>query len=331
MDPRQKKLIAFFFILCGLTFIAPWINSGPPPANAPSAQGPRMSTLHGVDYFVLNSLGNAQFFLQTKELKWDLANEAAQAMPAAGQIFQVVDDPISFSAVRLDWLQAGNQVVLSEQAQLTTPDARLAAEQISYERSSSLVKAVGQVDSWKLMPKTGDQITITAPLATGDLAKENFTYNQGVVGSIKFKRAYLAPVNFQAREVAFARPKMLIQLQDEVELRHKNVQINAWQGEIFLENYHQGLQYYSLGHNVHLVETTLGKRGQKVITRQAYAEQLDGWPREGKIVLTGMPKLLQDNSLIKGRKVTFYQNKELVEVEDATTGLQLESHGDDPN
>jgi len=331
MDSHQKKLIAFFFVLCTLTLLAPLINSSPQVTSSPTTHGPRQSTLQGVHYYVLNKLGHAQFLLATTTLKWDMDNDEVLAQPANGQIFQVLDDPITFKAAHLDWVENGAKVVLQEAAELTTPDARLAADRIVYKKATSTVQALGQVDSWKLLPKTGDQISIKAPVAAGDLAKQNFTYTQGVAGEIKFKRTYLAPVNFQAQEVAFTRPKMLITMQDEVELRHKNVQINAWQGEIFLENYHQGLQYYSLDHNVHLVETAPGRGGQKKIVRQAYAEQLDGWPREGKIVLTGMPQLLQDNSLIKGRKVTFYQNKELVEVEDATTGLQLESHGDDVN
>ncbi|MBP5296134.1 MAG: hypothetical protein J6Y94_02245, partial [Bacteriovoracaceae bacterium] len=299
------------------------------PQDTPASSGPRQSTLQEVNYYVIDQQGRAELFLQTEQLQWDLTTNAWAARPANGQIFRVMEDPIHYSAGQASFDPQQTSIVLHGQASLTTTDASLAAQQISYEQREGIVEATGEVTSWKILPKTQDRLALRAPAAYGDLAKQDFAYTQGVEGEVKFKRAYLAPVFFKAREVQFKRRPMVALLQDQVELAHKNVKVSAWQGEIRFGNYHEGGAYYTLGHNVHLVETSGGdsrhksRKGWAGINRQAFAEQLEGWPREGKIVLTGLPKLMQDNSLIKGRKVTLYQDRELVEVEDATSGLKL--------
>ena len=330
MDARQKKLIIFFFVICLLALLSPWLRRPISSADAPATTGPRQSFLRDVNYYVVDKLGRAEFFLATDELQWDLATNARSAVPAHGQIFRVMDDPIQFAAEEASIEADTGTITLQGQAALNTTDSSLAAHTILYNQKKSLVQALGEVKSWKILPKTKDRLSISAPSATGDVAQQDFAYTQGVEGEITFKRKYLAPVFFKAQEVQFKRQQMLVHLQDQVELAHKNVKVSAWQGEIYLANYHDGGAYYTLSHNVHLRETNPpqknykhGKTARKDVGRQAFAEQLEGWPREGKIVLTGLPKLMQDNSLIKGRKVTLYQDRELVEVEDATSGLKL--------
>ena len=328
MDRQQKKLILIFFGLILAALLSPWLRRPMAEGDTSKAAKSRLSVLTGVNYYVIDSQGRAELFLATDRLRLDLAKSRWQAAPAKGQIFRVMDDPIQYTAEEVSFNEEG-QIELRGAAALTTTDASLAAAQISYDQKKSFVQAMGDVQSWKIIPKTQDRLAMTAPVASGDLAQQDFSYAQGVKGEITFKRTYLAPVYFQAREVQFKRPQMLVQLQDQVELAHKNVKVTAWQGEIHLANYHEGGAYYTLGHNVHLVEKEVAepkrkhRKGLKGLNRQAFAEQLEGWPREGKIILTGLPKLMQDNSLIKGRKVTLYQDRELVEVEDATSGLKL--------
>ena len=58
-------------------------------------------------------------------------------------------------------------------------------------------------------------------------------------------------------------------------------------------------------------------------TRRAYSEKLEGYMSQGKIVLTGAPRVEQGDDLIKGYQITLRENVELVEVEEAQSSFKL--------
>jgi lipopolysaccharide export system protein LptA len=57
--------------------------------------------------------------------------------------------------------------------------------------------------------------------------------------------------------------------------------------------------------------------------RRAYAERLEGFGREQKMVLTGAPRVEMGKDLIKGYRITIRENVDLVEIDDAMSDVQL--------
>lgn len=96
----------------------------------------------------------------------------------------------------------------------------------------------------------------------------------------------------------------------------------AGKAEVFLENYNKKLKYYALYDDIRLQEELSLSDGSKV-TRKAYAEKLEGFNAERKIVLSGTPKVIQGRDIIKGYKVTLREDVELVEVEDSSSSFQM--------
>ena len=100
---------------------------------------------------------------------------------------------------------------------------------------------------------------------------------------------------------------------------------NAIRGEIFLENYNKKLKYYALYDDVKVVEKIpvikKGESRKTFIERRAYAEKLEGFVKEGKIVLTGYPKVLQENDVIKGNVITLLKSNEVIEVDDSSSSF----------
>ena len=50
--------------------------------------------------------------------------------------------------------------------------------------------------------------------------------------------------------------------------------------------------------------------------------------REAKIVLTGAPRVEQDQDVIKGYQITLRENVELVEVDDSQTSFKINRNKD---
>ena len=57
--------------------------------------------------------------------------------------------------------------------------------------------------------------------------------------------------------------------------------------------------------------------------RRAFGEKLEGMMSESKIILTGYPKVFQQNDVITGNKIVLRENNEVVEVDDANTNFIL--------
>lgn len=63
--------------------------------------------------------------------------------------------------------------------------------------------------------------------------------------------------------------------------------------------------------------------GRDLIERRAFAERLEGFMSENLVVLTGYPKVFQQQDVIKGNRIILRENNEVVEVEDANTNFRI--------
>ncbi len=144
-------------------------------------------------------------------------------------------------------------------------------------------------------------------------------YRGMVDGKIQRLRAYEEGVKFKSAELNLDGAKGLITLLGQVYLNKGNFEVWANSGEIFLENYNKKLKYYSLSDDVRLREVFQVKMQEK--ERKAFAEKLEGWMNERKVILTGFPKVIQDKDIIKGNRIILRENSESVEIDDANSSL----------
>jgi lipopolysaccharide export system protein LptA len=96
----------------------------------------------------------------------------------------------------------------------------------------------------------------------------------------------------------------------------------AGKAELFLENYNKSLKYYSLYDDIRLQERLKLKDGTEIV-RKAFADKIEGYNHERKLVLTGSPRVIQGSDVIKGYKVTLRENLEMVEVDDSASSFTI--------
>ena len=88
----------------------------------------------------------------------------------------------------------------------------------------------------------------------------------------------------------------------------------ATDGEVFLDNYYTDSLYFILTGDVKFREgSTFG-----------VAERVDGFNDDKRIVLTGYPRVFQNENNIRGSKITVRHNNMFIEVDDVKADVLLE-------
>ena len=196
------------------------------------------------------------------------------------------------------------------------------SEKLSYDGIKKKISASGEVRSEVRDIKTSDQILIESDKMTSWMDKGESFFTGNVRGRVKRKRIYEESFDFSSEELEVNQLKSRIILSKNVNLDRNNYHLESQKAEIFLENYNKKLKYYVLYDDIKLVEK-LEVKGKKQL-RRAFSEKLEGYMAEGRIVLTGAPRVESGADLIKGYQITLRENVELVEVDDAQSSFELE-------
>jgi lipopolysaccharide transport protein LptA len=184
------------------------------------------------------------------------------------------------------------------------------------------MEATGNVKTNSLDAKTKDQLSITSDFAVYRPEQEFFEYQKNVRGLVQRARQYEENVTFKTDLLTLSGPESLVEMKGNVAFKKGNLDASSNKGTVFLENYNKKLKYYSLSDDVRLQET-LTMDG-KPLVRKAFAEKLEGFISEKRVVLTGLPKVFQGRDVIKGNRIIIRENIETVEVDDANTNITLE-------
>jgi lipopolysaccharide export system protein LptA len=173
--------------------------------------------------------------------------------------------------------------------------------------------------------KTGDKVFIDSQkfVFLGN-KYETFIYSGKVRGRIKRKRMYEEGLSFNSKKLYFYKGKLKAHLEGKVLLKYKNFEARAQSGDIFLENYNKSLKYFVLNDDVKVKERLILK-GRKVV-RKAFSERLEGFPGKSQVILTGYPKVFQEEDTIVGNKIILRWNNEVLEIIDANSNMKLKSN-----
>jgi lipopolysaccharide export system protein LptA len=210
----------------------------------------------------------------------------------------------------------------NEGVELVTEDADYSADKLILDQKNKKLNAIGNVKTHIKDLKTDDELEIKSDSMNSDLAREITFFKGSVEGELKRKRRYEGGFTFSSAEMQLNQPESLIKLDKGSKLHRNNYDVEAQKAEIFLENYNKRLKYYVLYDDIKFVEKLELKSGETK-TRKAYAEKMEGFIAQAKIILTGAPRVEQDGDLLKGYQITLRENVEFVEVDDSQSSFQL--------
>lgn len=197
------------------------------------------------------------------------------------------------------------------------------ADHAKYYINDDIFDAFGNVQTESISINSKDSVNITSDKLFSSKSLNITTFEGNVKGEIIRKKKYEEGMKFGARRVEYDSKKNIVSLFRQVFIKRNRFNAKARQGTIFLDNYSKRLKYFTLSDDVRLSEKVIiGSRNMKrTIQRKAISEKLEGNVREEIIILTGYPKVFQENDIVKGNKIILRENSDIVEVDDSSTNF----------
>jgi len=275
----------------------------------------RVSVLEDAKLYHLK--GNKPHIFISSKLTSIKKNNDTDMESLEGRSFSSGQKEIKFSAKKAFFRIEGNKLILQEDVELNDDQNNLTADQVIYYKDKDEFLGQGNVLLKGKLPQSEDRIEIKAKRFSHYPEKKISNFYEDVRGNIHRKEQYREGIDFKANNLSYSQLKSKINLVGAVFFNKPPFSAWSRRGEIHLNNYSNKLNYFVLNDDVRLREKN--KNG----LRKAYAERLEGKASEGKLVLTGFPKVIQDGEVIKGNKITIRENSEVVEVEDANTIFKI--------
>lgn len=240
----------------------------------------------------------------------------------SGSFFDEKNKETQFETINGKYDSEKQVLSFEEGVELSTSDADYKADELLLDQKNQKLIAKGNVESHLRDLKTDDELMIKSTSMKSDLSKKITHFQGNVEGELKRKRRYEGGFDFASEVMELNQPESLIKLSKGAKLHRNNYDVEAQKAEIFLENYNKRLKYYVLYDDIKFVEKLELKSGQTK-QRKAYAEKMEGFIAEAKIILSGAPRVEQDGDLLKGYQITLRENVEFVEVDDSQSSFQL--------
>lgn len=322
---QTTLLIAFtlatFAVLASVTRLE-WerVYESPSHASALGAPIDNDSYFKEVRYFVIEN-ETKRLDLKATELVLHGQKNQTTFFNPEGKAFTQKQDVVHYQAGRGLLRNDKQELSLWDDVSLISGANKVFAQEMFYQIENDYVVSRRDVKTQSKDEVTGDRISVTADEMDGKPRSGQSSYKGNVQGVLKRRRAYEPSVNFSADQLKMDLQAHKVELQGNVSFIKQELRASSLNGEIFLENYNKKLKYFALYDDVKVVEKVL--LGRDLIERRAFAERLEGFMSENLVVLTGYPKVFQQQDVIKGNRIILRENNEVVEVEDANTNFRI--------
>jgi lipopolysaccharide transport protein LptA len=289
-----------------------------PQSSSPVA--PEYTVIEDLDYFHLKN-GIPQLSL------------AANRMSSVGEEVAEFDEPkgvynhrnkgeaLRYQAEQGVYRKKNELLILKGEVKISSSESQYFAKRLDYFFKRDLLHGVGGVKYMGEDPKTRDTFNIEAVSMRARPQEKLATFSGNVRGVMNRKKKYEGNMKFSSRELSLDSDKSLAHLEGNVVLNRPSYLITAGKADIFFENYNKSLKYFVLNDDVKVTETV--NTAGKITQRKSYAERLEGFGREQKMILSGAPRVEQGSDVIKGYRITIRENADLIEVDDAMSDVQV--------
>lgn len=291
------------------------------PGTAPRTVAPEYTLIDDLEYFHLKQ--STPLLSLTASQMRSRGEETADFDEPRGLYFhEAGGNPLQYTARSAAYEKAANALTFTGDVVLLTTEARYEAQKLRYHFPSDLLKASGEIRFSADDPKTKDHVRISSERMRAYPKKQSSHFEGDVQGVIERRRQYEGKTTFRSRELDFDQRKSEANLIGDVSVKRGGYLLTAGKADMYLENFNNSLKYFVMNDDVKLREKLRTSAGVTV-ERKAFAERLEGFGREQKMVLSGAPRVEQGEDVIKGYRITIRENAELIEVDDAMSDMQM--------
>jgi lipopolysaccharide export system protein LptA len=273
-----------------------------------------------LDYFHLKN-GLPQMSLAAIRMQSQGQETADFDEPQGVYNYQQKNKTIRYSADTGHYQKDQNLLGLDGEVEISSDEANYYADSVKYFLKKDLIIGNGNVKFEGDDIQTKDHIVINARSMEAKPEAQLSQFRGDVRGTLERKKKYEGKMTFSAHRMDLEGNKSLAHLQGDVVMKRQGYLITAGKADMYLENYNKSLKYFVLNDDVKVTERMQTPEG--VQERKAFAERLEGFGREQKMILSGAPRVEMGEDVIKGYRITIRENIDLVEVDDAMSDVQV--------
>lgn len=322
-NPRSTIIIAAYIVFNGVIVTAAYRTNSTLETlpGGKEALAPEYTYIENLDYFhVKDDLPLMSLSATKMKSQGDAMAEFERPVGIYNQHSR--NSTIKYQALNGVYLKEKDNLTLDGEAKISNEEANYEADRVKYSFQKDLVNARGNVRFAGTDLKTGDLLKINSEKMKARPKLKQSEFEGNVNGSLQRKRRYEGATNFSSRELSLDGIESLVHLEGDVFMKRDNQRITAGKADIYLENYNKSLKYFVLNDDVKMTET-LNNPQSGVTERKAFAERLEGFGREEKMILSGAPRVEMGTDVIKGYRITVRENTDLIEVDDAMSDMQM--------
>jgi lipopolysaccharide export system protein LptA len=321
-DSRSIIIILIYFILNALILVVSFTQRLEEFKNAGAAKSlaPEYTTIKQLDYFHIKE-GIPSMSLAASYMKSQGEEIAEFISPQGIYNFRDKNRVIKYSAETGLYKKKKELLNLIGSVKVLSDEAQYSADKLRYFFKKDLMIGSGNVRFEGEDPKSKDHLVINAQSMRANPEAQFSRFKGNVKGSMERKKKYEGKMTFSSHELQLDGAKSLAHLEGDVWMHRESYNITAGKADMYLENYNKSLKYFVLNDDVKVTEKVQTPEG--VQTREAFAERLEGFGREQKMVLSGAPRVEMGKDVIKGYRITIRENVDLIEVDDAMSDVQV--------
>lgn len=321
-DPKSIIIIFVYLIINGLIVGTSLLRAPDKEltSNAIKSVAPEFTEIEKLDYFHLKS-GTPQMSLAAEKMKSQGEEIAEFETPKGIYNFQEKKKTIKYSANVGTYKKKKELLTLNGDVEVTSDEANYSADKLRYYFKKDLLIGTGNVKFEGEDLKSKDFVTVQSETMRANPESQLSRFQGSVRGTMERKKKYEGKLTFKSSQMSLDGNKSLAQLEGDVHMKRDSYDITAGKADMYLENYNKSLKYFVLNDDVKVTEILQTPEG--VQTRRAFAERLEGFGREQKMVLSGAPRVEMNKDVIKGYRITIRENVDLIEVDDAMSDVQV--------
>ncbi len=321
-NPKSIIIISAYLVVNALIVISSMsMKPGTAEAmNAAKSVAPEYTEIEQLDYFHLKE-GIPKMSLSAEKMRSQSEEMAEFAAPRGVYNYQQKNKTIKYSAETGIYRKAKDILTLEGKVELSSVEANYYANKIKYFFKKDLIIGTGDVKFEGDDLKSKDHVVIHSESMRANPNTQVTKFKGGVNGSMSRKKKYEGKMTFSSQELLFQGVDSLAQLTGDVHMKRDTYDITAGKADVYLENFNKSLKYFVLNDDVKVTEKLNTPEG--VQERKAFAERLEGFGREQKMVLSGAPRVEMGKDVIKGYRITIRENVDLIEVDDAMSDVQV--------
>lgn len=319
-NKRSTTIVFSFFVITFLVVLLAVNIQIDIPNDAPTLEVETIetTTFKGVRYYVLKE-GLPSLSVIASNINI-YGKDSVDFFDPSGVLF-ADNDEVDFKSLKGNYDFETEKLNLDGDVFLKNSKGSYNSDELLYEMAKKEIKAFGNVKSVFTDNETGDEMELYSTRMHAFENEERIKFTGNVKGELERKRKYETGYEFQAKSLDYLGKDSLMQLQGDVKILRKNYHLQSQKAEIFLENYNKKLKYYVMYDDIKLEEKLKLRAGSQM--RRAFAEKLEGFMSDGRIVLSGAPRVEQGTDVIKGYQITLRENTEIVEVDDSQSSFRF--------